>query len=230
MPACSPVTEQLTQYHVIPSDNPLSPINHYQTNQSPQFCTIKALRFWLCLPSNLIIAAPEQPPNHDWQASHVYCSLDLTEKKKWDILIVSIIKGPCVFPLIKIKSQYLWNNNGKPRVMKQTISLLLFFISLLFLIFYCNNFHFAIKLIWIFAAAFNYNKWKWNHMKIYNFQKSFSSNLKNIFKNPKIVEWGDQVFITKLNNDIIINNIHLWKNGTHNQTNIENDKITIMTT
>lgn len=112
MPACSPVTEQLTQYHVIPSDNPLSPINHYQTNQSPQFCTIKALRFWLCLPSNLIIAAPEQPPNHDWQASHVYCSLDLTEKKKWDILIVSIIKGPCVFPLIKIKSQYLWNNNG----------------------------------------------------------------------------------------------------------------------
>lgn len=106
MPACSPVTEQLTQYHVIPSDNPLSPINHYQTNQSPQFCTIKALRFWLCLPSNLIIAAPEQPPNHDWQASHIYCSLDLTEKKKWDILIVSITKGPCVFPLIKIKSQF----------------------------------------------------------------------------------------------------------------------------
>lgn len=127
MPACSPVTEQLTQYHVIPSDNPLSPINHYQTNQSPQFCTIKALRFWLCLPSNLIIAAPEQPPNHDWQASHVFCSLDLTEKKKWDILIVSIIKGPCVFPLIKIKSQYLWNNNGKPRVMKQTNSLLFVF-------------------------------------------------------------------------------------------------------
>lgn len=136
MPACSPVTEQLTQYHVIPSDNPLSPINHYQTNQSPQFCTIKALRFWLCLPSNLIIAAPEQPPNHDWQASHVYCSLDLTEKKKWDILIVSIIKGPCVFPLIKIKSQYLWNNNGKPRVMKQTNSLLFVFLFLYYFLFF----------------------------------------------------------------------------------------------
>lgn len=30
----------------------------------------------------------------------------------------------------------------------------------------------------------------------------------------------------KINNDIIINNNHLWKNGTHNQTNFKNEKIT----
>lgn len=69
-------------------------------DRSLSFCTINALRWVLCLPSDLIMVAPEQPPDYLTYIYNIFSDL----KAKYNILDLSINKCSCVSSLIKIKS------------------------------------------------------------------------------------------------------------------------------